>query len=118
MYIQWQFVVNVNFYVSFTLTFASQEAYQFVKDKRPAISPNLNFMGQLVAFEKQLKENQSSDDCLDIENFLPTSEQVIRVWVECMYMYILSISLSIGWTGVVCDLQEKESQCFYCMSVY
>ncbi|XP_064389953.1 dual specificity protein phosphatase 6-like isoform X2 [Halichondria panicea] len=52
-----------------------QEAYQFVKDKRPAISPNLNFMGQLVAFEKQLKENQSSDDYLDIENFLPTSDQ-------------------------------------------
>ncbi|XP_031566438.1 dual specificity protein phosphatase 16-like [Actinia tenebrosa] len=30
------------------------EAYRFVKEKRPTISPNLNFMGQLVQFEKDL----------------------------------------------------------------
>lgn len=30
------------------------EAYQFVKQCRPQISPNLNFMGQLINYEKQL----------------------------------------------------------------
>lgn len=31
------------------------EAYRFVKEKRPTISPNFNFLGQLLDFEKKLK---------------------------------------------------------------
>ncbi len=32
----------------------SDNAYQFVKEKRPSISPNFNFLGQLYDYEKQL----------------------------------------------------------------
>lgn len=32
-----------------------QEAYNFVKRCRPQISPNLNFMGQLMSYERQLQ---------------------------------------------------------------
>ncbi|KAL6116533.1 dusp16 [Pungitius sinensis] len=31
------------------------EAYRFVKEKRPTISPNFNFLGQLLDFERRIK---------------------------------------------------------------
>jgi len=36
------------------------DAYLYVKQKRPIISPNLNFLGQLVQYEKQLKEQSTT----------------------------------------------------------
>ena len=36
-------------------------AYEFVKEKRPCISPNLHFMGQLLEFQKQLQAEVSMD---------------------------------------------------------
>ena len=51
-----------------------QTAYQFVKDKRPAISPNLNFMGQLVAFEKEMEMNKTRA-IYNIDDYLPTEKQ-------------------------------------------
>lgn len=51
-----------------------QDAYQYVKDKRPAISPNLNFMGQLVEFERELTKTPPPVK-LDIQRYCTTEEQ-------------------------------------------
>ncbi|KAI6661582.1 Dual specificity protein phosphatase 10-like [Oopsacas minuta] len=34
------------------------QAYNFIKARRPCVAPNLNFMGQLLAFEKQVREEE------------------------------------------------------------
>ncbi|KAF7702229.1 dual specificity protein phosphatase 8 isoform X1 [Silurus meridionalis] len=41
-------------YIMKTMGLSSDEAYRFVKDRRPSISPNFNFLGQLLEFEKGL----------------------------------------------------------------
>uniref|UniRef100_A0A915DSS1 protein-tyrosine-phosphatase n=1 Tax=Ditylenchus dipsaci TaxID=166011 RepID=A0A915DSS1_9BILA len=43
-------------YIMRSKKMASDEAYKFVKSRRPSISPNFNFMGQLMEYEKQLRE--------------------------------------------------------------
>lgn len=42
-------------YVMCHLRMTSDEAYRYIKAKRPSISPNFNFLGQLQEYEKMLK---------------------------------------------------------------
>lgn len=56
-------------YIMKHLNMSSDDAYRYVKDKRPTISPNFNFLGQLLEFEKQLKQekglhNSNSNDSI------------------------------------------------------
>lgn len=44
-------------YVMKCLKMNSDEAYRYVKSKRATISPNFNFLGQLLEFEKQLQKD-------------------------------------------------------------
>lgn len=51
-------------YIMKTMQCDLSKAYDFVKQKRSCISPNLHFMGQLLEFEKQLQKEQES--CTDM----------------------------------------------------
>ncbi|KAM3609305.1 uncharacterized protein V6R79_012798 [Siganus canaliculatus] len=63
-------------YIMKTMGLSSDDAYRFVKDRRPSISPNFNFLGQLLEFEKELRLLQAlnSDDKISENNNKQTSE--------------------------------------------
>ncbi|KAG8513734.1 Dual specificity protein phosphatase 16, partial [Galemys pyrenaicus] len=42
-------------YIMKRMDMTVDEAYRFVKEKRPTISPNFNFLGQLLDYEKKIK---------------------------------------------------------------
>ncbi|XP_075944928.1 dual specificity protein phosphatase 8 isoform X2 [Anarhichas minor] len=65
-------------YIMKTMGLSSDDAYRFVKDRRPSISPNFNFLGQLLEFEKGLQLLQAltstSDDKISEINTKQSSE--------------------------------------------
>ena len=84
---------------------AMQSAYQYVKERRPAISPNLNFMGQLVEFESCIMgeggggEGGGGEGCeqqLHLEDYAPSLEQeemseMMKVCIYYISIYLLYI---------------------------
>lgn len=49
-------------YVMKHLRLPFEEAYMYVKSRRPTISPNINFVGQLAELDRQLKRDASPRD--------------------------------------------------------
>ncbi|KAK7129548.1 hypothetical protein R3I93_019245 [Phoxinus phoxinus] len=49
-------------YIMKRMDMSLDEAYRFVKEKRPTISPNFNFLGQLLDFEKKLRSERGVCD--------------------------------------------------------
>lgn len=56
------------------------DAYKFVKGKRPIISPNLNFMGQLLEFEEDL--NNGVTPRILTPKLMGVETVVWQVWME------------------------------------
>ncbi|XP_030627483.1 dual specificity protein phosphatase 16 [Chanos chanos] len=65
-------------YIMKRMDMSLDEAYRFVKEKRPTISPNFNFLGQLLDFEKKIK-NPSE---LTAKPKTPHSEQTEELTAE------------------------------------
>jgi predicted protein tyrosine phosphatase len=49
-------------YIMRYLGMTTDEAYKYVKDKRPTISPNFNFLGQLLEYEQLLNGTKTTAD--------------------------------------------------------
>ena len=52
-------------YLMHKLQLTLNDAYDFVKRCKPNISPNFNFMGQLLDFERMLTESPRKCSCLE-----------------------------------------------------
>ncbi|TKS88128.1 Dual specificity protein phosphatase 8 [Collichthys lucidus] len=51
-------------YIMYSLGMDLDHAYRFVKERRPSISPNFNFLGQLQHFQSTLTQKASGGDLL------------------------------------------------------
>ncbi|XP_055889849.1 serine-rich adhesin for platelets-like isoform X1 [Biomphalaria glabrata] len=49
-------------YIMKYMKMSSDEAYRYVKDKRPTISPNFNFLGQLLEYEKIIRKEEQLEE--------------------------------------------------------
>ncbi|KAM4716659.1 uncharacterized protein FYW61_016966 isoform 1-T1 [Anableps anableps] len=68
-------------YVMYSLEMDLDHAYRFVKERRPSISPNFNFLGQLQHFQGTLKHKASSCDLIkqqQQENQEPSTEDGVN----------------------------------------
>lgn len=68
-------------YIMKRMDMSLDESYRFVKEKRPTISPNFNFLGQLLDFEKKIKNHGSQPghiSKLKLLHLEKSSEQVLE----------------------------------------
>ncbi|XP_061892320.1 dual specificity protein phosphatase 15 [Entelurus aequoreus] len=59
-------------YIMYSSGMDLDQAYRFVKERRPAISPNFNFLGQLQHFQGTLRQKAGGGGCDFLDNELPS----------------------------------------------
>ncbi|KAJ7989976.1 hypothetical protein DPEC_G00310070 [Dallia pectoralis] len=90
-------------YIMYSLQMDLDHAYEFVKERRPSISPNFNFLGQLQQFQSTLPQKASSgpikiqDACLQL-----TNENILR----CSSVPPLSANRSLNIPDNICVAKD------------
>ena len=83
-------------YVMRHLQMTFDDAFRYVKSKRTSISPNFNFLGQLLEYERQLRaEEVLTDDMACLQQQQPPSAPIMSPGV-CRDRLSRSVSLSLS----------------------
>ncbi|XP_067123498.1 dual specificity protein phosphatase 16-like [Centruroides vittatus] len=91
-------------YVMHHLHLNSDDAYRYVKAKRPTISPNFNFLGQLLEYEKQLcREKILAANC-ELSSCLSAGQK--RLCLTDMRKTRLSLNIPLSSGNTVKSVSE------------
>ncbi|XP_069960213.1 uncharacterized protein [Cherax quadricarinatus] len=88
-------------YVMKHLSLPFDEAYMYVKTRRPTISPNINFVGQLAELDRQLKRDVGQRD--------PSSAPILFRNQESHHTLGLSTSVSTSSTAFASSFLERHA---------
>ncbi|XP_055926654.1 uncharacterized protein LOC129958294 isoform X4 [Argiope bruennichi] len=90
-------------YVMRYLRLSSDDGYRYVKSKRPTISPNFNFLGQLLEYEKQLRR----------ENILEMKPEVSSAPPLCSKKRVCRTDMRTSKLSLNISPQKDEASNFF-----
>ncbi|XP_045885889.1 probable dual specificity protein phosphatase DDB_G0281963 [Micropterus dolomieu] len=98
-------------YIMYSLGMDLDHAYRFVKERRPSISPNFNFLGQLQHFQGTLNQKASGGDLLtqQLDNRLPSiNDRVNHIHTSQNVNYQAD-----SFTGDSAEVKQAHRENFY-----
>ncbi|CAL1269795.1 unnamed protein product, partial [Larinioides sclopetarius] len=90
-------------YVMRYMRLSSDDGYRYVKSKRPTISPNFNFLGQLLEYEKQLRR----------ENILEMKPEVSSAPPLCSKKRVCRTDMRTSKLSLNISPQKDEASNFF-----
>ncbi|TMS01780.1 uncharacterized protein si:ch211-195b15.8 [Larimichthys crocea] len=98
-------------YIMYSLGMDLDHAYRFVKERRPSISPNFNFLGQLQHFQSTLTQKASGGDLLiqQLDNRPPSINDSVNHTHSSQNMNHQADSLISG----LAEVKQAHGEDFY-----
>ncbi|XP_038134326.1 uncharacterized protein si:ch211-195b15.8, partial [Cyprinodon tularosa] len=99
-------------YVMYRLEMDLDHAYRFVKERRPTISPNFNFLGQLQLFQSTLNQKGPGGDPMarQQENQGPSADETVSRSLCSQNQNYLSQSVSADPSQSRCSLLHDSGK--------
>ncbi|KAM7372499.1 hypothetical protein PAMP_009663 [Pampus punctatissimus] len=98
-------------YIMYSLGMDLDHAYRFVKERRPSISPNFNFLGQLQHFQGTLNQKVSGGDLLiqQLDSHLPSIDDSVNQTPTSQNMNYQDNSV----TSDIAEVKQPHRENFY-----